>query len=198
VLKHFRRVVLVGCSAGASCGPETEEPIEPTYANVAATIENSCALSSSCHGGTGRGKARLNFDDAFNQGRPITELLNGVLACEYDRLPRVDPGHPERSWLMIKLDGMYGADGTIHFEPASDWDPCIGPNMVCPDAMGRYPSSTCPLTEDGRLSFGVVMPQILGSPSPLSRVQIEMFRQWIEMGAPGPEGSAGDAGPDAD
>ena len=111
--------------------------------------------------------------------RPLTEVLVGQAACQYDAMPLVDPGRPENSWLMVKLVGPH-MGGRIEFTPAMDWDPGL-----TPDAMGRYPASICPLTDRGEISFVVLMPQ--GSSMGLSADRVELIRTWILNGAPGPE-----------
>ena len=164
-----------------ACG---DEPIslEPTYANVERVVRRSCALSSSCHGGSGRGEARLNFQAALRAREPITSVLVGIRACEYDLMPIVDPGNPDNSWLMVKLDGPHNGDGEIQIDPDPEWNTGLEPKED-----GLLPRSTCPLTTDGALSFGLLMPRSLTRPFPLERGEIEMFREWIRLGAPGPD-----------
>ncbi|MCS6797903.1 MAG: hypothetical protein NZ898_05150 [Myxococcota bacterium] len=187
--------LIVGACAGLASGCGGDEPggspcasipTEPTYANVEALVECACAFSS-CHGGTGRGAARLQFGPLLAAGEPITAELVGVTACQYDRMPLVTPGDPSRSWLMIKLEGPY--------EPAT--------GQILPGAWGPAPDfapppytreSTCPLVIRGpggelSLSFGRIMPWSTSQPHPLDRAHIEMFRRWIEAGAPGPDGA---------
>ncbi len=162
-----------------ACGDDA--PLEPTYENVAAIIERSCGGSSmSCHGGI-RGNANLNFGIAEGEGRPYTELLVGVESCEYDFMPRIDPGNPENSWLMVKLGGAHAPDGKLLFEPDPGWDSGLEPRTD-----GSLPPSTCPLTDEGELSFGYSMPQNVGAPDPLPQRELDMIYEWILIGAPGP------------
>lgn len=164
----------------AACGDDAT-PLEPTYENVEALIDLSCgSTSSSCHGGT-RGSARLNFQLFADTGQPYTEALIGVEACEYDFMPRVDPGNPDNSWLMIKISGPHDADGLLTFTPDPGWDSGLTRRMD-----GSFPPSQCPLIEEGELTFGYAMPQSRGDPLPLHPRQIELFREWILAGAPGP------------
>lgn len=174
----FALCVLSGCP-----GPD-DPPLEPTYENVENIVRESCSFTVSCHGGLGRGKARLNFASLLDEGIPITTVLNGEPSCEYNRMPRIDPGHPENSWLMIKIAGAHNG-AALNFTPDADWDP-----MVASNTDGTLRASTCPLTVEGRLSFGEIMP-MGGQMSPN---RLKAFREWIEMGAPGPEGY--DAGVD--
>ena len=153
-------------------------PATVTYEQVEAIMMTSCAFAT-CHGGAGAGAAELNFMAEIGAGRPLTEVLVGQAACQYDAMPLVDPGRPENSWLMVKLVGPH-MGGRIEFTPAMDWDPGL-----TPDAMGRYPASICPLTDRGEISFVVLMPQ--GSSMGLSADRVELIRTWILNGAPGPE-----------
>lgn len=168
-------VLLVACG-----GPDG--PIEPTYENVAAVITRSCGSSSpSCHGGTGRGGARLNFRTAMEDGLPFTDVLVDVEACQYDLMSRVTPGDPDASWLMIKLAHDFDADGNIAFTPDPAWDP-----MLATNADGSLRASICPLVSMGELTFGAIMPQNISRPAPLSEAEVTLFREWILIGAPGP------------
>lgn len=180
---------LVALGALGACTP-TPPPVvlEPTYANVAAVFESSCSFRS-CHGGTGAGAARLNFERARLAGVAYDTLLVGVPSCMYDAMPLVDPGHPENSWLMIKVAGAHTGTA-LDFTPAADWDPGLSPR---PD--GLLPPSVCPLTVRGVLSFGTLMPQ--GSSAGLDAARADLIRRWILVGAPGRDGAVGprDAGP---
>ncbi len=162
----------------ASSGCE-EGPLEPTYENVAGIFDSSCSFSS-CHGGTRA--AELNFVAAREAGVLYTDLLIDVPACEYDRMPLIDPGNPDNSWLYIKVTHAHDADGYLTFTPADDWDPGITRN---PDT-GLFPRSTCPRTEDGEITFGEIMPD--GSSNGLDERRATAIREWILAGAPGPAG----------
>lgn len=111
----------------AACPGPDDPPIEPTYENIENLVRESCAFTVSCHGGLGRGKGRLNFATLLDEGTPVTTVLNGEPSCEYNRMPRVDPGHPENSWLMVKLEGAHSGS-LLNFTPASDWDPMVDRN----------------------------------------------------------------------
>ncbi len=143
------------------CGADAEPPIEPTYDNVQMVMQRSCSLSSACH--ASRGRAGLTYEGLMD----FTEPLVGVPSCQYPPMPRVDPGNPDNSWLMIKIDGMYDADGNIEFTPEAGFTPPTGD----PDCE----------------TFGTVMPQN-ATPIPLPMREVTMFRDWIAAGAPGPSG----------
>jgi len=198
-MRLMRLVLPVGNLLLSGCPNGEQGPIEPTYANVAATIEASCAIGTNCHSRTtGLGEGRLNFhelDPRTRERRPVTTFLNDIVSCQYDQMPRVDPGHPENSWLMIKIASMHDHAGVLSFTPAMEWDPCRTLPTPCPLADGSLPISHCPLVENGQLSFGTLMPHSPGSATPLSAHHIEMFRQWIAMGASGPPDTT-DAGSD--
>jgi hypothetical protein len=136
------------------------------YAAVSAILggpeqsgSGSCAFVSSCHGGTGPGKANLNF----KEGADLIETLVNVPACENDSMMRVKPGDPEHSWIWIKL--------------TAEADPNTG--MISP---GGTPSK-CTGVSTG---FGTRMPQVSGF-AKLSDDKLAIVKAWIEAGAPGPE-----------
>lgn len=164
----------------AACpGEDPPKAAEPTYANVAAVLQQSCTFGSSCHGGEGAGRARLNLAKALASGDARPTLL--AAACQYSAWKRVDPGAPERSWLITKIAGAHAGEGKLAFTPDPSWKP-----EVTPDGTGKLPASDCPLTENGALSFGYLMPYNVGAPAPLSSEDIELVRAWIQAGAPGP------------
>jgi hypothetical protein len=98
-----------------------------------------------------------------------------VSSCEYDRMKRVDPGNPQKSWVMIKLAGpvrfrQYA--NFIDFKPDPDWKPSV------PECSSQF--------DDGSPWFGTPMPP--PDTTMISNPQIELIRSWIEAGAPGPDG----------
>jgi hypothetical protein len=101
--------------------------------------------------------------------------LVGVPSCEYDRMMRVDPGHPERSWIMVKLAGPVRfrqyAD-FIDFMPAADWTPGV------PECSGVF--------DDGAPWFGTRMPP--ADTTTIEGADVDVIRAWISAGAPGPDG----------
>ena len=157
--------------AGSDAGP----PPDPTFENVSMILSSSCAFAS-CHGGAGAGAAMLNFERSIAAGTLREDLVDQP-ACEYSAMPLVTAGDPTQSWLYLKAAGPHtGTD--LDFTPDTSWDPGI-----VPDAMGRFPASTCPLTERGALSFGQLMPQ---GTTGLDGARAETLRLWIANGAPGP------------
>ena len=162
-------VVLVACSGDDGNGTR-----EPTYENVEMLMMTSCAFGTSCHGGAGRGQAALNIQTAIADGTLLEDLMEP--SCEYSFLPRVDPGNPDGSWLMIKLTAPHDStDGTIMFTPDPAWDMSAGP----------HPDTLCPLMRSGAIHFGSIMPQVAPFDG-LPADDIELIREWIAMGAPGP------------
>jgi hypothetical protein len=157
----MRAVFSAAIIAITGCGGD-EPPIEPTYENVAAVVTRSCTFSGVCHGDP-RGSADLNYASTTD----ITTVLNSVPSCQYDLMPRVDPGNPENSWIMVKLDGMHDEMGEIQFTPAD----------------GFMPPETNPDCD----TFGGLMPSN-AMPTPLPMREVELFRSWIRAGAPGPSG----------
>jgi hypothetical protein len=125
--------LMVGACAAESQQKSADGPA--LYADVDAIITRSCARQV-CHGFM---VANAQMDLMMAAG--FRAALVDVPACEYDRMPRVKPGDPEHSWIMIKLDGPVRfrqyAD-FIDFEPDPDWhannpafgagdrdDPCV-------------------------------------------------------------------------
>lgn len=83
---------------------EHADPVEtggadPTLESIQTNIFNqSCALST-CHVGS---NAPLGLDLSAGNAR---ENLVGVASVEVPELDRVDPGNPDDSYLVIKLEG---------------------------------------------------------------------------------------------
>lgn len=181
------RVLLLSCAlasaAAAGCTDEVvPHRLEPTYANIEAIVSRSCNFNR-CHGGDRRpAGAEMHFEELIEEGRPITELLVDVPSCEYELMPRIDPGNPDNSWLMIKLEGPYDEEGYVQFEPAPEWEPDLTEGLP-----GQLRDSICPFVDDGVLSFGLLMPRDVFGPLPLPPEEIALFREWIRLGAPGPD-----------
>ena len=136
------------------------------YAEVEAILARSCAYQR-CHAAPVLGGGL-----SFGPGADFYANLVGVPACEYERMRRVEPGHPEESWLMVKLtaparplDDPYAT--YIEFEPAPDWDPG---ERACPDQ-----------TDEGEPLFGQRMPAT--APNMLSETEIALIRTLIADGA---------------
>lgn len=137
------------------------------YPQVVELITQRCSYER-CHAGPLVG-AGLSFEP----GADFRAALVGVRACQYDRMARVEPGHPDRSWLMIKLtapfrpiDDPYAH--AIYFTPPADWDET---RRGCQDQ-----------TRDGVPLFGQRMPAT--APNTLSKDELDLLRRWIGAGAP--------------
>ena len=162
--------------AAVDAGPPDSGAPPGTYANVVQIFNGSCAISSSCHSGAGQGQGHLNLQRSIMAGTLVTDLMQP--SCEYSAMPLLTPGDPTNSWLYLKATGHGDSSMNLTFTPASTWDH----GGLMPDAMGRYPASTCPLTDaTGHIVFGQVMP--MGTMG-LTATQAETLRQWIANGAP--------------
>jgi len=155
-------------SAAEDAGPEKDVGNEAvgSYARVQAIFARSCAYER-CHSGAIIGGA-LNLA----RGSDYAAALIGVPACEYERMARVEPGDPERSWLMVKLTAAVRPASDAYadyilFEPATNWD---GTRRGCPDQ-----------TDDGTPLFGQRMP--LTAPNMLPEEDLDAIRAWIAAGA---------------
>lgn len=177
----FGGASVAALAALAGCPAEEDPPpaLAPTYANVASVLSQSCAFSTSCHGGSATGKAGLNLAKGLATGDVRPTLA--ASACEYPLMKLVEPGSPDRSWLVVKIAGAHRADGKLSFAPDPAWKPAL-----VPDEAGKLPASECPLTDDGVVSFGYLMPYSVGEAAPLAPEQVDLIRRWIQAGAPGP------------
>jgi hypothetical protein len=134
---------------------------------VTAIIERSCAYQR-CHAGEVVGGG-LNLAP----GVDYHAALVGRGACGYDGMKLVEPYHPGRSWLMVKLtaEARPLADPYatyIYFDPPAGWDPS---KRGCVDQ-----------TDDGIPLFGQRMPAT--APDLLPDDELAIFRGWIAEGAP--------------
>lgn len=152
------------------------------YAGVECIFYHQCSFRP-CHSNA-FGHGGMNFEGLFQEGIPYTEVLVDVPSCGYDAMPRVTPGDPSQSYLMIKIAGPADDDGQLIFEPDPSWDHGLELN-----ADGTFPPSRCPLVQTGELTFGAVMPlpPRFGPIERLAEDEIEVIRQWILDGAPGPD-----------
>jgi hypothetical protein len=169
-------LVSIGCTPTAA--PTDGDTAAPpgTYANVVLIFNGSCAISSSCHSGTGIGQGHLNLQTSIMGGTLVHDLMRP--SCEYSAMPLLTPGDPMNSWIYLKSTGHSDSNQNLVFTPSSTWDH----GGLTPDAMGRYPTSTCPLTDmSSHITFGQVMP--MGTTG-LTSLQAETLRQWIANGAP--------------
>jgi hypothetical protein len=152
----------------ASAAPDAAlRPQPESYAAVVEIFERSCAYIR-CHAGTPVG-GTLSFLRGANHALSLVD----VPACEYERMKRVEPFQPERSWLIVKLTAAFRDRDDpyanyIYFDPDPDWDPN---QRGCRDQ-----------TDDGTPLFGSRMP--LTAPNMLPDSELETIRRWIEEGAP--------------
>ncbi len=72
----------------------------PTFTEVRAFFTRRCAAGAACHGPGGRGDLVLTGDNIY------TDLV-GRRALAYPSIERVTAGHPERSFLWLKINGCY-------------------------------------------------------------------------------------------
>ncbi len=163
------------CGGSAPSGPPDAATTPPTYEAVAAIVSAQCAFSS-CHGGGGAGAGRLNLARAAADGT-LRDILVDQPSCQYDAMPLVTAGDPERSWFFLKVAGAHTGN-QLRFTPDSTWDPGL---VRGPD--GAFPASQCPLVVGGEIRFGAMMPQ---GTSGLAPEASETIRGWIAAGAPGP------------
>lgn len=97
VLMPFSVCFLEGCPAASPVGT-----LQPTYSSIARNVFVGCSTQS-CHGSLGRrGNLVLTPDVAYANlvGQPSDND-----AARADGLLRVAAGHPETSFLLLKLTG---------------------------------------------------------------------------------------------
>lgn len=104
-------VVMWGCLAGEGTGAAPPGPCGPTvdpFASLACDVQPifsaSCALSN-CHAG-GNPQAGQNL----SAGLAFSNIVN-VFSSQVPRLRRVEPGNPDSSYLVLKIEGDAGAVG---------------------------------------------------------------------------------------
>ena len=177
-------MTLVASCSGDDTSPEPDGGSDSAYTRVESIVVRSCAFSATCHGGIGDGQAGLNFARSLQVGGTVVDALTDDGApkpsCEYSARPLLTPGEPERSWFFTKISGdSRGVD--LVFEPDPSWDPGITRGTD-----GRYPDSECPLTENGEIVFGRLMPWSNSDPMPLPPAEVALIREWIANGAEEP------------
>ena len=98
----------------AACGT-VKSPTEPldtpggaafTFSQIQAQIFTPVCAKSGCHAGATGGQQGLILDAGVSYG-----LLVGHPASENSTLNRVEPGAPERSYIILKLRGDPGITG---------------------------------------------------------------------------------------
>ncbi|MBN2365399.1 MAG: hypothetical protein EH225_05455 [Calditrichaeota bacterium] len=99
----FSFLVVFSCERA---GPvEQEPPSQATFNNIQTSIFNqSCALSN-CHAGS---SAPFGLD--LSAESSYNNLVN-VASQEVPSLLRVDPGEPDSSYLVLKVEGASGIIG---------------------------------------------------------------------------------------
>ena len=96
--------LLAACGGSDSPAPSST-PVDPTLVSIQAGIFNvSCALSG-CHAGAAPQQS-LNLSD----GSSFNDLFN-VASQEVPSLLRVNPGDPDNSYLIQKLENAAGIEG---------------------------------------------------------------------------------------
>jgi len=95
-------IVVAVCLVLASCehaDPLDPDELEPTLASIQANIfDVSCALSG-CHTGS---NPPMGLD--LSAGQSQNDLV-GVGSEEVPAFERVDPGNPDESYLIMKIEG---------------------------------------------------------------------------------------------
>jgi hypothetical protein len=94
-----------GASSGGACAPYTtsidlKTPVVSFKSDVMPIIDQSCAFGS-CHGGANSGNLTMPKGDATTTR---TNLV-GVAAPQLPSMKLVEPGAPDKSYLMKKIDG---------------------------------------------------------------------------------------------
>ena len=89
-------VVMSGCE---HADPLETGGLQPTLESIQTNIFNSSCAVSGCHVGE---NARMGLD--LSEGMSRADLV-GVASAEVPSLLRVDPGNPDDSYLVIKLEG---------------------------------------------------------------------------------------------
>ena len=127
------------------------------------TFRFSCAFNRTCHGAPGQSQAQLYLGtQGEDGGASIDEMANlvhaeivGQPSLAAPGIPLVDPGKPETSFLMMKLDG------------------CLDDvEAQCQGTSSRLTDHAC----------GSLMPE--GNKDPLPAVERDLIRAWIKQGAP--------------
>jgi len=98
-------IVFAGCE---HADPLTEDTSEATLSSIQANIFNThCALSG-CHIG---GSSSLPGSLDLREGQTYSNVV-GVSSVEQPALRRVDPGNPDDSYLVHKIQGAPGIKGS--------------------------------------------------------------------------------------
>lgn len=101
----------------------TETPSGPTLAAVQARVFNPNCLGSGCHNATDR-SARLVLEEGHAFGSLVGVEPSNPSASRAGLL-RVDPGRPENSFIVVKLEGPSRSMGSrmpLGMPPLSEAD----------------------------------------------------------------------------
>ncbi|MEW6441222.1 MAG: hypothetical protein AB1640_09855 [bacterium] len=100
--------VHTGCAGDGTQEPESQIPLEPTLPAIQANIFTPVCAVPGCHAGAGAplGQRLDSVADSFNS-------IVGVLSVERSDLMlyRVDPGDPDNSYLVWKIEGRPDIEG---------------------------------------------------------------------------------------
>jgi len=106
MLIKVSRLLLLLIAAGCGTVKSPTEPLSETpgaaftFSQIQAQIFTPRCAKSGCHAGSTGGQEGLILDPEVSYG-----LLVGHPATENNTLNRVEPGSPERSYLILKLRG---------------------------------------------------------------------------------------------
>ncbi len=107
---HFASVCIAvaACVALASCehaDPLERDPIEPTLASIQENVFNTSCAFAQCHAGP---NAQMGLN--LSEGQARANLVN-VDSREVPSFKRVEPGNPDDSYLVMKIEGDSRIDG---------------------------------------------------------------------------------------
>jgi hypothetical protein len=150
--------------------------VAPSWRNVELIIDNNCN-NGMCHYGCRPNLAGNAMDCFLTKGQVGLNLVHGkayaniVNQIAPDTANQcggaiVTPGHPEKSYLMVKL--------TAQNDP-------VGCNQVIPPDISGLPPGTMACNP---FPNGTLMPVTEPLICPLRNCQIDLIRRWILSGAP--------------
>ncbi|HUF09445.1 MAG TPA: cytochrome c [Rhodothermales bacterium] len=91
-------VILVGCE---HADPIDEGGLDPTLSSIQTNIFNTSCAMSGCHAGGGAG---LPESMDLRAGQAFSNIV-GVSSQQRPALNRVEPGDPDASYLVRKIEG---------------------------------------------------------------------------------------------
>jgi hypothetical protein len=105
----------LACLGFASCGPaprvggpqQASQVLEPTLGSIQANVLSPSCATSACHSGSPPHSAPVSLDP----GRSWAETVE--VGSSQAPLQLVNPGHPEASYLLLKVKGTAGNAGGI-------------------------------------------------------------------------------------